>query len=530
MIPKDHGFGTSFKGVAQYLLHDKDHADTNDRVAWTHVEGLATDDAQTAFRVMAATAMDAERIKRQHHEAEMAKLPEEERRPFRNAGRKSDKSVWHFSLSWHPDEAQALTREQMIDAARSSLKQLGKGDFTADQLQAVFVCHEDEKHPHVHVVVNRVHPEHGRMISKFNDWKRFSRWAQAYEEERGHVFCHQRRANNMTRDMGGHVYGKGSLPHHISTADRVQRNAINDNDDHLARVQAEQRQKTADLAQRGRAQAKRHLDELRARQEAYIAEKREARAAAAKPIAREKAKIFAAFQPYQQELLELHELRVADFEKRERDMFGKARNMFDAVKATWSVQRAGDRPVKLSDYYRPFSGEGARLEAMKELLRSEQRQLEIEREKQHGAAMSRIAAERIAKIAGAREAYAADRDHIVSEQREERLALKADWKTRHVEQHRAIEAVKMAGIAKVKRTRDEFMRRAKSHMAKDQIEAQAATDADNRAAHAAPTHKLGDAPEHIRRAKEELKAKRERDETKARDRSRERNPYEQDDR
>ena len=70
MIPKDHGFGTSFKGVGQYLLHDKGHANTNERVTWTHTEGFGTSDAETAFRIMAAVAMDADRLKRQAHRSE----------------------------------------------------------------------------------------------------------------------------------------------------------------------------------------------------------------------------------------------------------------------------------------------------------------------------------------------------------------------------------------------------------------------------------------------------------------------------
>ena len=96
MVPRDHGFGTSFSGVASYLLHDKDHANSNDRVAWTYCHNLGTQDPDTAFKVMAAVAMDKSRLKQQAHETAQAELPEDERRPFRNSGRKSIDDVWHF--------------------------------------------------------------------------------------------------------------------------------------------------------------------------------------------------------------------------------------------------------------------------------------------------------------------------------------------------------------------------------------------------------------------------------------------------
>ncbi|MEO0569304.1 MAG: relaxase/mobilization nuclease domain-containing protein [Pseudomonadota bacterium] len=507
MIPKDHGFGTSFKGVGQYLLHDKGHANTNERVTWTHTEGFGTSDAETAFRIMAAVAMDADRLKRQAHEAEQAQLPEDERKPFRNGGRKSNQHVWHFSLAWHPDEAEGLTKEHMIEAAKDALAQLGKKGHTADQHQAVFVCHDDEPQPHVHVVVNRVNPNTGKMLSKYNDWKKFSRWAQKYEEERGKVYCHQRRANNMTRDMGGHVYGKGDLPHHLATAKSVKRDPSNDNEDRLAKVEAEQRAKTAELAQKGRDQAKRHLDELAERRELFLAQKRQARAEAVKAVRAAKAKVFAAYQPHQTALLEVHEMRIAEFESRERDLFGKARNMIEAVKATWSVQRAEDRPVKLSDYYKPFSGEGARLEAFKEQMRQEQRKLEIERQKAHGDAVGPIVQRRQQKVADARTAYADERDAIKARHAQEDDELKALWLTRRVQQDRAIEAAKLASYAKDKRARETF-----AEAATEPPEMQGDDTGDNSAGDQrshSPAPSRGDMPEYIRKAKAALKARRE---------------------
>jgi hypothetical protein len=86
MLPVIAAMGTSFKGAAAYYLHDKD-ADTRDRVVWTHTENLHTDDAEKAWKVMAWTA---------NHQA-MIKASA----GTRATGRKLEKPVFAFSISWH---------------------------------------------------------------------------------------------------------------------------------------------------------------------------------------------------------------------------------------------------------------------------------------------------------------------------------------------------------------------------------------------------------------------------------------------
>lgn len=60
-----------------------------------------------------------------------------------------------YSLAWHPNEAGTLDRAEMSRAADDSLRVLG-----LEKHQAVIVAH-----PHVHVIVNRVSPENGRMAT-----------------------------------------------------------------------------------------------------------------------------------------------------------------------------------------------------------------------------------------------------------------------------------------------------------------------------------------------------------------------------
>lgn len=63
MVPKIIARGRSFKGAASYLLHDKGYVPTAERVAWTDTRNLAIEDPHQAWRIMAATALDQDRLK-----------------------------------------------------------------------------------------------------------------------------------------------------------------------------------------------------------------------------------------------------------------------------------------------------------------------------------------------------------------------------------------------------------------------------------------------------------------------------------
>ena len=161
--------GRSFKGAMAYYLHDKrqDEAEAHpasfDRVAWTETRNLATDGAHTATRIMIATAKEAAAQK------------------AGQTGRKDVKPVLGFSLAWHPSEAATLTRAEMVRAADEALK-VAK----LDHLQAVIIAHRDTAHPHVHIVLNRVDPDTGKLTPTPPSMARaLDKWAHDYEQERG---------------------------------------------------------------------------------------------------------------------------------------------------------------------------------------------------------------------------------------------------------------------------------------------------------------------------------------------------------
>ena len=174
MIGKVARQGHSFKGAGQYYLHDK-KAQTSDRVIFTQTLNMATNDPQQAMRHMAYTAMNAEAIKQQYNAQYQ----------IQSGGNAATKgAVYAFSLSWHHSETPDTSH--MLRTAHSALACLG-----LTQHEAVIVAHNDTKHPHVHIIVNLVHPDTGRRADTYLDQKKLSAWAYEYEQEHG-LFCHER--------------------------------------------------------------------------------------------------------------------------------------------------------------------------------------------------------------------------------------------------------------------------------------------------------------------------------------------------
>lgn len=186
MIPRVGEGGSSFKGAGLYYLHDKDAA-TSERVAFTHTLNLHTDNPETALKVMAWTAMHQNDLKRSAG--------------VKATGRKLEKPVYTFSLSWAPDEK--ISKEEMIAAAKDSLKAIGM-----DDREVLLVAHSDTNCPHIHAIVNRVHPANGKAASTSRDHLILSRWAEAYERGQGKIRVHARVDNNERRKGGEFVKGR----------------------------------------------------------------------------------------------------------------------------------------------------------------------------------------------------------------------------------------------------------------------------------------------------------------------------------
>ncbi len=403
MVPKLHKKGRSFRASAGYLLHDPG-AKSADRVAWTATRNLATRDPDAAWRVMAATAMDQDRLKAQ------AGVP--------NTGRKSNQHVLHFTLSWHPDEAATLDRQEMVRAAWTMLHVM-----KAQEHQCLVVAHTDRPQPHVHVLVNRVHPRDGRMLSSSFEKLRASRWAEQYEKERGKIYCHERVVNNAARDRGEYTRGEKDKPREVQQAIA----AANDNSRREAILQ-KHRQQSRLLKEIERRQAARH-GEAWARHEAGAKETRQRIRLAARRLGAQKlTQLRDAYRPRWTQRHHEAEAQQRLFEQREQNLLGRVTNALKTVDLATLLRRREDSRV--SAFGRAFqllADAGARREALDKQLAAGRRELLGQQQRDETRLRQKVKLARDLALAKERERLDLERNEIVLRQSMERAKLRAQW-------------------------------------------------------------------------------------------------------
>jgi hypothetical protein len=72
-------------------------------------------------------------------------------------------ALCHYELAWPPGERP--TRQQWMDCASYTLNALGYQDH-----QYMVVAHDDKKHFHIHIMVNKVHPETFKAHTPYRNW------------------------------------------------------------------------------------------------------------------------------------------------------------------------------------------------------------------------------------------------------------------------------------------------------------------------------------------------------------------------
>jgi hypothetical protein len=133
VIGKTHS-GAGFGGLTGYLLTGRKDDPHPDRVLWTSTRELALENPREAAVLMRSTA----------------------------ALGNTEKPVQHISISLARGEH--LMREQWEQVIDTTLRDLG-----LEGHQALIVAHQDTKHEHIHLMVNRVHPETYRAWDRWQD-------------------------------------------------------------------------------------------------------------------------------------------------------------------------------------------------------------------------------------------------------------------------------------------------------------------------------------------------------------------------
>lgn len=151
-----------FHALARYLVNGKAGTKPKpERVAWTLAANLPTDDPELAASYMMATA-------------ELSK--------------RTTNAAYHAMIAWHADERP--TPEIMQTIALRTLDLAGLGEH-----QALIMGHGDKPHAHLHMLVNRVHPESGKAWSTSHDYRRFDAIMRQLSDEHGFLYVPAHRFN-----------------------------------------------------------------------------------------------------------------------------------------------------------------------------------------------------------------------------------------------------------------------------------------------------------------------------------------------
>ncbi len=155
VIVKVASIRQSFGGTARYLErgHQGREVDSQDRVDWVTSRNLiGTEDPKVAAALMDATA---------------------------DRNRRVQEPAYHVKVAFAVDDGPRLGRNRMEAIADDLIRRM-----QLEQHEVLIVAHKDTDHPHMHLLVNRVHPEHGKAWDRYRD---FRRWEKAARElERGY--------------------------------------------------------------------------------------------------------------------------------------------------------------------------------------------------------------------------------------------------------------------------------------------------------------------------------------------------------
>ncbi|MFD0466643.1 relaxase/mobilization nuclease domain-containing protein [Microvirga aerilata] len=117
--------------------------------------------------------------------------------------KKSAKPVAHFILSWH--EHEKPTAAQADEAARIFCRELGVEEYAI-----AYAMHDDTKNQHLHIAVNRAHPESGKVfdiefsVQKAHRALTYIERAQGWQKEAKAIFDFDEKGHLFRTDRDEH--------------------------------------------------------------------------------------------------------------------------------------------------------------------------------------------------------------------------------------------------------------------------------------------------------------------------------------
>lgn len=145
---------TSFRASSLYLA-GRSHGHQPSRVSWMFSRNLETEEPSKAAARMEALAAQNTRCK---------------------------SARYHFILTFDPADAKQgkVTPEVMREIANEAIEKLGLSEH-----QILVYAHKDTPHPHMHFLVNRIHPKTLRAWSRTDEGRRLTAFCRDVAKERG---------------------------------------------------------------------------------------------------------------------------------------------------------------------------------------------------------------------------------------------------------------------------------------------------------------------------------------------------------
>lgn len=167
--------GSSFGALAEYIMRDEIDQDTGE--IQREITGFEMGDAEQEHIRELSLKQDGGRASIETNCLSLRTAGAEMKAVADMNGRVKD-PVYHAVLSWRAGEQPS--NEQMFEAGREAMKAI-----SMEGHQYVFAAHRDTDNHHLHMMVNRVHPETEKAIYPDRDFYKLDRCMRALELKQG---------------------------------------------------------------------------------------------------------------------------------------------------------------------------------------------------------------------------------------------------------------------------------------------------------------------------------------------------------
>lgn len=429
--------GHSFKGLHAYCAHDQDRAETSERVDWMETRNLANDDPNQAWKIMAATAAAQNTLKRSSG--------------IRAGQAPKDGAVTHVVMSFDAEEqtdratlqkaADGLLSVLGADPAKMRGKSKPKRRQFADEHQVIMYTHTDTKNVHMHMMINRIHPETGLLLPDSNNYDKAQKWALKFSKAQGTDHkTPAREENREMRDNGEYVKADRRKPRNIFEQERAMKSAAANQNSESRSIKHEQGKKDAALALRGRNMAALHSVQWDKLVDAHKQRKTAINKQLKKAISKAKAEIREEYRHKRRDLKKLQASELKTFEALENSLFGKASNIVKTVKLSAS-DIGNDRRGVISRSFRILSNSGTRKEYFENAQKRELSALEGQQAKSVSERIEALKRAYAPKYEQNRATFTEQRSDLTKSQAVDKQKLQGDWKQRTAERKAAYDSL-----------------------------------------------------------------------------------------